>query len=75
MKYCKLCGDGPVCCDYCAHYAFNGNEKGHYTGDGRCKLHDEPRHPGSVCDDYECSLIEKYGLYEGEMNADTEHAD
>lgn len=53
----KLCG--PYCypiCDHCAHYQFNGDQAGAYTGDGQCEhpRHPRPRDPADGCDDYEC---------------------
>ena len=51
---CKECEQtGPVC-DYCAHYDFNGDANGFYTGDGWCKFHEKPIDPLSGCDDYVC---------------------
>ncbi len=62
MERCEDCKDVPVCCDHCKHYEFNGNEKGHYTGDGMCTLHDTNKNPGQVCDDYYCKTLDRPAL-------------
>jgi hypothetical protein len=55
MKLCPKCGDPRfVCCDFCLHFEFNGDNKGCYTGDGYCKLHKAPQDPGNVCEDFHC---------------------
>ena len=56
MILCPKC-DGPdfVCCDFCRHYDFNADEQGRYTGNGWCRLHQQQKDPGSMCDDYHCS--------------------
>jgi hypothetical protein len=56
--YCPTCDPGYMCCDFCKHYSFNGNEQGAYTGNGHCDLHKRPEDPGSFCDDYYCSFME-----------------
>jgi hypothetical protein len=41
-------------CDFCKHYAFNGDEDGHYTGDGWCTLHRRDQDPGGGCERFHC---------------------
>jgi hypothetical protein len=43
-------------CDFCVHYAFNGDAQGAYTGEGRCEhpSHPRPMDPGDYCDDFVC---------------------
>lgn len=45
----------PVC-DFCVHYNFNANERGEYTGNGRCEHPDHPRpmFPSDFCGDFRC---------------------
>jgi hypothetical protein len=44
-------------CDFCKHYAFNGDEDGHYTGDGWCCLHRRDQDPGGGCELFHCSKV------------------
>lgn len=59
MILCKDCDPIAVCCDFCKHYDFNANAKGQYTGDGHCRLHNEPADPGEVCDDFHCENVKQ----------------
>jgi hypothetical protein len=60
MKFCSECvGEDGACCDFCTHYDFNGDEKGVYTGNGKCVLRKEDSEPYEVCDDFECRKITK----------------
>lgn len=47
----------PVC-DFCRFYAFNGDTRGVYLGNGRCEHPDHPRpaDPGDGCDDFDCRI-------------------
>lgn len=59
MKLCKDCYEpSPAVCDFCKHYAFNGNELGEYTGDGFCNLHRQQRDPADGCREFHCSQAE-----------------
>jgi hypothetical protein len=46
------------CCDFCVHYAFNGDEHGIYLNKGMCQHPDHPRpsDPGDGCEDFECEV-------------------
>ncbi len=61
MNLCPNCEPRALCCDHCAHYQFNGDEQGRYTGDGFCQLHKREEDPGSLCDDYFCFELVKKG--------------
>lgn len=54
MKLCPKCEEIAICCDFCLHFEFNGDQQGRYTGDGYCKLLKIPQDPGNVCDDFHC---------------------
>lgn len=41
-------------CDFCVYYDFNGDKDGAYTGDGRCKLYDQPKDPSDSCPAFTC---------------------
>ena len=55
MIFCSKC-DGPdtSCCDFCRYYDFNANEDGAYCDRGWCRRNQEPRDPGSLCEDFHC---------------------
>lgn len=58
MVFCDDCvGEGGACCDFCAHYNFNADSQGRYTGDGYCRLLGEPSDPGEVCDNFHCEKV------------------
>lgn len=54
MILCKDCDPRACCCDFCKHYDFNADDKGRYTGDGFCKLHQINSDPANECDDFHC---------------------
>lgn len=60
--YCTKCDDAGDICDFCKHYDFNGNEKGQYTGDGICTLHQKQMEPYEGCDDFYCYKVETNGM-------------
>ena len=45
-------------CDFCIRYNFNGDEKGRYTSDGWCILHNKPSEPYDYCEDFYCFLVD-----------------
>jgi hypothetical protein len=56
-EYCsEECRKVGSVCDFCKFYNFNGDERGVYTGDGKCEHTEHPRHeePDSGCDDFVC---------------------
>lgn len=53
--YCgKECKESGPICDFCAHYDFNGDREGRYTGAGHCRFHDEQHDPEEGCEDFKC---------------------
>lgn len=56
-----LCSDNPgacfIICDFCAHYDFNGDPSGAYTGDGWCRFHKKDQDPCGGCSDFFCFEI------------------
>jgi hypothetical protein len=52
----------PVC-DFCCFYAFNGDEHGAYTDEGRCEhpAHPRPMDPGDFCADFICRFCPREG--------------
>jgi len=43
-------------CDFCIYYNFNGNEEGHYTGNGWCSFLREPKEPYDMCENFYCNI-------------------
>lgn len=48
-------------CDFCRFYAFNGDEEGAYTGEGRCEHpeHPHPAEPYHDCPDFMAETRER----------------
>lgn len=59
MKLCPVCEPPHVCCDFCKHYDFNGDDRGRYTENGWCRLHEKKEWPGGICDDFHCAEADK----------------
>ena len=59
MILCKDCDPMATCCDFCKHFDFNADAKGHYTGDGYCRKHHIPTEPDSECDDFHCEHVKE----------------
>lgn len=57
MEFCEDCDKKHYVCDHCAHYNFNGNKDGAYTGDGWCTLHDTRSDPWDDCSHYTCYTL------------------
>ncbi len=53
-RFCVECEYGGDICDFCRHYAFNGDALGAYTGDGHCNKHNRHEDPEGGCEDFEC---------------------
>jgi hypothetical protein len=76
----RQCSDDCIpCCDFCQHYAFNGEEElskdrtttiNVYTGAGWCHRLIEQRDPGDTCDDFYCTRQAKADREEAKRKAD-----